>query len=88
MIGDIAKSLIVDKIIKIYVYRLATAQLPRGDQVPDHCWLPAPRGQLPQRGDHHEDDDSSNQPIPKNVGNYYVMKDMNIYYLHLIMDCH
>ena len=26
--------------------------------------------------------------IPKNVGNYYVLKDMDIYYLHLIMDCH
>ena len=26
--------------------------------------------------------------IPKNVGDYYIMNDMDIYYLHLIMDCH
>ena len=30
---------------------------------------------------------SEGKPIPKNVGNYYVMKYMDIYYLHLIMDC-
>ena len=31
--------------------------------------------------------DLSVKTIPKNVGNCYVMKDIDIYYLHLIMDC-
>ena len=30
------------------------AQLPQGGRVPEQCWLPSPRGQLPRGGSCHE----------------------------------